>query len=130
MKGGKSADLHNQVKKNWEQVRRDISESPLLSTTTGDEGYLVASLEDILSYLSLVVLYNAGTESERRVLENLKLNPTERLGERMGHMLEDISRGNVCRNEETFAATELLTNSNAGREGVYPYREFSKRGGG
>ena len=81
-------ELHNQFKENREQVRRDISESPLLSTTTDNKGNLVASLGDMLSYLSLGVLYNLGTESERQVMGTLTSDPTEGLVRSIRRMSE------------------------------------------
>ena len=70
----------------------------------------------MLSYLSLGVLYNLGTESERRVTGVLLSNPTEHLGRRIRSMSEDIWE-NVCGNAES------LSDSNAGREGEFSQGE-------
>ena len=112
----KSVELRNQFIEIRDKVKRDIRESPLISTTTDIEGNLVVSLDDMLSYLSLGVLYNSGTESERRVTGVLLSNPTEHLGRRIRSMSEDIWE-NVCGNAES------LSDSNAGREGEFSQGE-------
>ena len=69
------------------------------------------------------VLYNSGTESERRVTGVLSSNSTERLGRQIGGMSEDFSMGNVCGNTETTEVAESLPDSNAGREGEFSQGE-------
>ena len=82
--GDEFLNLYTQVRNNWEQVRRDIINSPLIPTPPDADGDPVVRVDHMLNYMSFGILYKYSTDEEHRTLKTLMLNPTEYLGVLVG----------------------------------------------
>ena len=104
--GESLVNAYTSIMNNMDQVRKDIIELPQFpKTVDANTGKTTVDLDDMLRYFAFGVLYETCTESERKALKRITLDPKQRLTVAIENLKDEVAKSNVNLQEERVLVT-------------------------